>query len=86
MVNSYGSKFGSATVEELLLAVLAAVGLKDDDFNSHLLRDRDYALHELASRGFEQGRVIHSRQRGKPRVLADHVTVEVSHANTFLCA
>lgn len=41
VMNSNRSKFCSPVIEELLLAVLAAVGFVDHDFNSHLLRGTD---------------------------------------------
>jgi hypothetical protein len=68
-MNAYGSKLCSAVVEEFLLAVLAAVGFVDYDFNSHPLRGRDYTLNEFPSRRFEQRRIADARHRVKAPIL-----------------
>src|SRR5271169_1731253 len=80
VMNPHGLKVRSAVVEKRLLALLAAVGFIDHDFNSHLLGCGDYALNQLARRWFKQRRVADALHRVKALVLQDHIGVEVSHA------
>jgi|HubBroStandDraft_6_1064221.scaffolds.fasta_scaffold319968_3 hypothetical protein len=79
VVHAHSAKLCGAIVEEFLLAVLAAIGFEDHDFNSHLLRGGDEVLNQFASAWFEQGNVADGRYRFEARVRGDHVGIEVSH-------
>ena len=45
VMNAHGSKFGSSVIKKRKLAVLAAVGFVDHDFNSRLLAGGDKLFH-----------------------------------------
>src|SRR5580658_10948751 len=79
MMYAHGSKFRRALIEKFLLTVLAAIGFIDHDFNSHMSGGREYTLHQLTRRRFEQAGVTDARNRVEARILADHVGIEISH-------